>query len=118
MSELGQALLKLAEEHGQSKREHKERWSRQLKRLTTKLSESRQKFGARLQKLADQLNASSKSKGITSLLKPWRGYSDRRQLALVELLLKQHQAESSEILRTLELLSDTDPATASAKQTD
>lgn len=109
MHDLGQALLKLAEQRGQSQRESRERSARQLARLLSKVKDSRKKLGKRLEETSKELKKSLARKGLPALLKrlfqPWRRYSDQRQLALIEILQKWHQAESDEIIQTLKTLT-------------
>lgn len=105
MNNLGHALLKLAEQQGLSQRTHREKSARQLSRLFSKMKMSRKKLGKSLEQHSKLLNRSIGRKGLSGFLKrifmPWRSHCDRRQLALVDTLLKWHKAESDEMLEAL-----------------
>ena len=109
MNDLGRELLKLVDERALHERDAREKAHKQLSRFVEKLEKARKKFGKNLEILAKDLRKRISRKGLPAfmlnLLLPWRRYSDKRQLELIEVLISWHEAESKEFVLAVNALT-------------
>ena len=109
MNDLGRELLTLVNERALHERGVHENAHKQLSRFVEKLEKARKRFGKNLGDLAKELRRRISKRGLPSLLinifLPWRRYSDKRQLELIEILISWHNSESTEFVQAVRSLT-------------